>query len=259
MNPPILFHTVKGEGAAVILLHGLFGSSDNLSRVAIELEKNYRVYRVDLRNHGASFHSKVMNYYAMVEDLNCFMKSLKINKAHIFGHSMGGKVAMLFSLYYPDNVDKLIVADIAPVEYPPHHVAIIKGLQSINLAQITNRKAADKQLAQYVDNIGVRQFLLRNLIVNKQDEFSFKCSLNFIEQGYHQIMKGNALTKIGPFHGDTLFIKGGDSDYILPEHQQVIKDYFSNAKAKIIQGAGHWLHAEKTVAFNKIVADFLAK
>ena len=248
-----------GQGEPIVLIHGLFGSLENLNMVAKSLSQHYCVTSIDVRNHGNSFHKQGMSYQELVEDVIHLLDYLSIDSCHVLGHSMGGKIAMQLALSTPKRVSKLIVADIAPVEYPPHHVAIIKGLQSINLAQITNRKAADKQLAQYVDNIGVRQFLLRNLIVNKQDEFSFKCSLNFIEQGYHQIMKGNALTKIGPFHGDTLFIKGGDSDYILPEHQQVIKDYFSNAKAKIIQGAGHWLHAEKTVAFNKIVADFLAK
>ena len=255
MNPPILFHTVKGEGAAVILLHGLFGSSDNLSRVAIELEKNYRVYRVDLRNHGASFHSKVMNYDAMVEDLNYFMKSLKINKAHIFGHSMGGKVAMLFSLYYPDNVDKLIVADIAPVTYPPHHTQILKALTSMPLEQIQSRKMAEEHLSMFIQEKGVRQFLLKSLNITNNEHPKWKFNLDTIVENYNNILSGIESTKM--FSGKTLFIAGGASDYIKPEYKQQTVTLFPNTQLKIIPEASHWLHAEKPRIFIGICQRFL--
>jgi len=171
------------------------------------------------------------------------------------GHSMGGKIAMELALTKPQFVEKLIVADIAPVEYPAHHSEIIAGLKAIDLTAITQRKDADKQLAQYVDNIGVRQFLLRNLS-SENGQFSFKCNIDNIDANYPNIMK----TYLGDntYNGATLFIKGANSDYILPEHRAEILRLFPQSRARVIQGAGHWLHAEKTVAFNRSVLGFLA-
>jgi len=182
------------------------------------------------------------------------MEDLKIDNADILGHSMGGKIAMQLALSSPEKVKKLIVADIAPVAYPPHHNHIIAGLKSIDLKKIKSRKDADMQLANYVDDASVRQFLLRNLTPAK-DTFLFKCNIEFISQCYQQVMQ--AYDGSSTYLGDTLFIKGGNSDYILSGHRAIINKLFPNSKAKIIQGTGHWLHAEKTVAFNKIVNDFL--
>lgn len=255
----LLNYQQLGQGKHVVLIHGLFGSLENLNMVAKSLSQYYCVTSIDVRNHGNSFHQIGMDYQDLAQDVITLLDYLSIESCHILGHSMGGKIAMQIALSNSSRVKKLIVADIAPVEYPAHHLRIIKGLQSIKLDQIKKRKDADEQLANYVENIGVRQFLLRNLYVNKQDQFEFKCNLSNIEQGYQQIMKSGEYQKKQTFSGDTLFIKGGNSDYILPEHQTIIGTLFPKAKAKIIQGAGHWLHAEKTVAFNKIVIDFLAK
>ena len=227
--------------------------------VAKHLSQYYCVISVDVRNHGNSFHQEGMHYPDLAQDVIKLLNHLAIDSCHFLGHSMGGKIAMQIALSYPEKVKKLIVADIAPVAYPAHHLIIIKGLQAIDLSKVVQRKAADNQLATYVEDAGVRQFLLRNITMNGQGEFYFKCNLNYIEQGYPQIMQKNEASNGQVFNGETLFIKGANSDYILAEHQSIISTLFSNAKAKIIQGAGHWLHAEKTVAFNKIVVDFLAK
>lgn len=251
-----------GKGENIILIHGLFGSLENLNMVAKALSNDYCVTSVDVRNHGNSFHQTDMNYSTLANDVISLMAHLSIDSCYLLGHSMGGKIAMQIALSYPHKVKKLIVADIAPVQYPAHHLSIIAGLQAMDLTTIKTRKDADNQLANYVDNIGVRQFLLRNLILNEQGQFSFKCNLNFIEAGYQQIMQGIEKTSKSTdlsYSGDTLYIKGGNSDYILPEHQNAIKTLFPLASAKIIQGAGHWLHAEKTSAFNKIVMNFLTK
>lgn len=256
-----LHYQQRGQGEHIVLIHGLFGSLENLNMVAKSLSQQYCVTSVDVRNHGNSFHHFGMSYNELAEDVISLLDKLAIESCHILGHSMGGKIAMHIALTYPKRVNKLAIADIAPVKYPAHHLAIIKGLQAIDLSTVKTRKDADTQLAQYVENVGVRQFLLRNLAVNAQGQFSFKCNLNYIEQGYQQIMQGieNANEQNAHcFAGRTLFIKGGNSDYILPEHQNTIKRFFPAAKAKIIQGAGHWLHAEKTTAFNKILIDFLA-
>jgi esterase len=249
-----------GQGENIVLIHGLFGSLENLNMVAKSLSQHYCVTSIDVRNHGNSFHQAGMSYEDLAQDVITLLDKLSIESCHILGHSMGGKIAMQIALTFPERVKKLIIADIAPVKYPAHHLTIIKGLQAIDVDKIKKRKDADDQLSHYVENVGVRQFLLRNLAINEQGEFTFKCNLDNIEQGYHQIMQGleiNERNNNATFTGDTLFIKGGNSDYILPEYQKTIISLFPNAKAKVIQGTGHWLHAEKTVAFNKIVADFI--
>jgi len=184
------------------------------------------------------------------------IEHLSLKKVYLLGHSMGGKIAINIALLRPELVEKMIIADIAPVAYPAHHQGIIKGLQSIDLALVTKRQDAEKQLAEYVDNIGVRQFLLRNLESN-DNRYSFRCNLDYIEHCYPQIMKGYEGSE--QYLGKTLFIKGSESDYIKPEHRATIGKILPNSSAKIIQGAGHWLHAEKSVAFNKIVNSFLTE
>jgi esterase len=248
----------------IILIHGLFGSMDNLNMIARALAKNYCVINIDVRNHGYSFHKNSMSYSELAQDVIDLLNHLNITKTAILGHSMGGKIAMQIALEYSERISKLIVADIAPVTYPNHHQQIIEGLKAIDLSKVHNRKDADSQLAAYVENVGVRQFLLRNLTKtankteskNSPQQFHFACALNFISDCYAQIMQGYLGEQ--NFTGQTLFIKGGDSDYISQQHRSIILKLFPNSKAKIIAGAGHWLHAEKTVAFNKIVTDFLA-
>lgn len=250
----LLNYTQQGSGPNIILIHGLFGSLENLNMVAKSLRDNFTVTSIDVRNHGSSFHKNSMSYKELTQDIINLMQHLLIDNAHFLGHSMGGKIAMNCALAFPEKVNKLIIADIAPVEYPPHHTHIINGLKSLDLSLANSRKEADIQLAQYVKEVWVRQFLLRNLntINNK---LSFKCNINYISNGYQQIMVG--LENTNSFEGDTLFIKGGQSNYILSEHKAHITQLFPHSKAKIIQDAGHWLHAEKTVIFNKIVDDFL--
>ncbi len=261
LNSQQLNYRQRGQGEHLILIHGLFGSLENLNMVAKTLSQYYCVTSVDVRNHGNSFHQEGMSYAVLAQDVITLMNDLAIESCHVLGHSMGGKIAMQIALSNPERVNKLAVADIAPVKYSAHHLTIIEGLQAIDLTKIKTRKDASIQLTPYVENVGVRQFLLRNLTQNEQGEFHFKCNLDYIAQGYQQIMQGIENTPQQPirsFKDDTLFIKGGDSDYILPEHQNAIKALFPEAKAKIIQGAGHWLHAEKTTSFNKILIDFLS-
>jgi len=271
----LLNYQQSGQGENIILIHGLFGSMDNLNMIARALAKNYRVTNIDVRNHGYSFQQNSMSYGELAHDVVHLLDHLAIDNTAILGHSMGGKIAMQVALEYGERITKLIVADIAPVTYPNHHQQIIEGLKAIDLTKVKNRKDADNQLAAYVDNVGVRQFLLRNLSknnsknnskkdskkvnpqenINKQIQFQFKCNLEFISNCYPQIMQGYQGER--SFNGETLFIKGANSDYINQQHRDIIIKLFPNSKAKIITGAGHWLHAEKSVAFNKIVNDFL--
>ena len=251
----LLNYQQLGSGKDIILIHGLFGRLENLNMVAKALSESYRVTSVDVRNHGDSFHSELMDYPSMAKDIVVIMQHLAIESAIVLGHSMGGKIAMELALTYPERVDKLIVADIAPVEYPPHHNQIIDGLKAIDLSSVKGRKDADKQLANYVDNLSVRQFLLGNL-TSKNGQFVFKCDIENIDKNYPNIMR--TYQGSNTYSGPTLFIKGANSDYILPEHRAEIVRLFPQSRARVIQGAGHWLHAEKTIAFNCSVTSFLA-
>ena len=251
-----LHYQEAGQGEAIILIHGLFGSLENLGMIAKALKANYRVISVDVRNHGQSFHQNSMEYNELALDVLGVMDELSISSTHILGHSMGGKIAMQLAINFPKRVNKLIIADIAPVEYPPHHERIINGLKSIDLSIIKTRKEADTQLAKAVETTSVRQFLLRNL-ASKNNQLTFKCHLDNIANCYPQITSGFSLDK--QYLGETLFIKGGDSEYIQASHRDTILSIFPNSTAKVIQGTGHWLHAEKPVIFNKIITDYLVK
>lgn len=247
-----------GSGENIVLIHGLFGSLENLNMIAKPLSEKYCVTSVDVRNHGDSFHQSSMAYPQLAEDVINLLDHLAIESCILLGHSMGGKIAIQVALEQPERINKLLVADIAPVSYTSHHTQIIAGLKAIDFSTVKRRRDADDQLSEYVDDMSIRQFLLRNLAINPQGEFSFKCNLNDISDHYPQIIKAIELPiNKSPYLGKTLFIKGGNSDYILPEHKEAIAALLPNSQAKVIQGAGHWLHAEKTVAFNKIVLAFI--
>ncbi|MBZ9610722.1 alpha/beta fold hydrolase [Rheinheimera maricola] len=253
----MLLHTHSSgqhDSPPIVLVHGLFGSYENLGVIARSLSEHYHVINVDVRNHGRSGHSDDMTYALMAADLAQTLDDLQIQQTAILGHSMGGKMAMAFALQYPQRVSKLILADIAPVAYAPRHTSIITGLNAVELAHINGRADADKQLSAYIDEAGVRQFLLKSLIKN-DDVFSWRFNLTALQANYAALISEPVLH--GHFDGPVLFIKGGDSDYILPEHRPVILRLFPAAQAKVIQGTGHWLHAEKPTVFCKLVQDFL--
>lgn len=253
----MLLHTeLTGQPGkpAVVLIHGLFGSYENLGMIARSLSEQYQVVNVDVRNHGRSGHSADMSYRQMADDLAQTLDALELAQVALLGHSMGGKLAMTFALLHPERVTKLILADIAPVAYPPRHNSIFAGLEAVDLAKLTSRAEADKQLAEYINEAGVRQFLLKSL-VKDNDRFYWRFNLAALKANYAALI-GEPLVQ-GQYSGPVLFIKGDDSDYILPEHRPAILQLFPQAQAKIIQGTGHWLHAEKPAAFTKLVQDFL--
>lgn len=245
----------QGQGPHVILIHGLFGSLENLNVIAKPLSEFYTVTNVDLRNHGKSPHSDTMTYAAMAQDIIELLTHLNIDKAHIIGHSMGGKVAMELALTHPEHVNKLIVLDIAPVSYPARHTKIIQALKAVANESIKDRKHADAIMQPYIDEMGVRQFLLKSLAKNDEGNFAWRFNLLSLDKNY-SIITDN-VNENNSCLCDTVFIKGNDSDYILAEHRAAINARFSNASAKIIHGAGHWLHAQKPLAVNKAINDFL--
>ncbi|MCP4460247.1 MAG: alpha/beta fold hydrolase [Cytophagales bacterium] len=243
-----------GQGDPLIVLHGVFGSSDNWQTVGKELSARFKVYLVDQRNHGSSPHSDEFDYNVMTDDILELMLNENIEQAHLIGHSMGGKVAMTFAARYPDKVNKLIVVDIAPKYYEPHHARIFRGFRSIKLDQIKTRNEADVQMSHRIPETTVRQFILKNLSRDKEG-FIWKLNLDVIEQNAEQI--GEALSEEDWFNGHVLFLAGTRSDYIQDEDLQVIRQHFPNAEVKKITGAGHWIHAEQPKSLVRLVFDFL--
>ena len=244
-----------GQGSDVVLIHGLFGSLENLNVIAKPLSEHFRVTNVDLRNHGLSPHSDEMDYLAMANDIVELMATLKIQKAHLVGHSMGGKVAMQVALTHSELVDKLVVLDIAPVSYPARHTQILEALNAVKNADISDRKQADLIMQPYIEELGVRQFLLKSLYKSDEGKFVWRFNLSVLDNKYSTITDN--INANNSCLCETLFIKGNDSDYILAEHRDAINALFKNVSAKIIHGAGHWLHAQKPQAVNKAINDFL--
>lgn len=245
-----------GQGTPLIIMHGVFGSSDNWQTLGKEFAEKYTVYLVDLRNHGKSPHSERFDYQVMASDVIETMDAEGIDQAHLLGHSMGGKVAMTIATSYAERVKKLIVVDIAPKAYPPHHQQIFEGFNSVNLDSIQSRKEADEQLSQVISNIGIRQFILKNLSRNERKQFIWQLNLEVIEKKINEV--GAPLEDGASFLGDTLFIKGGASDYIKDSDTDLINSIFNHAKITTIERAGHWVHAEQPKALKDAVMAFLA-
>lgn len=246
-----------GSGQPLIIMHGVFGSSDNWQTLGKVFSEQFKVYLVDLRNHGNSPHSDSFDYDVMVKDVVELMDDEGLTKAHILGHSMGGKVAMHLATQYPKKVDKLIVVDIAPKYYPPHHQQIFEGFHSVDLANLENRRDADDQMSRVISNIGVRQFILKNLDRNKDGSFAWKLNLSAIEKAIEKV--GEGIEGKVSFDGTTLFIAGGKSDYITNQDHSLIHSYFPNAEIATVAGAGHWVHAERPKELGELVIEFLSK
>lgn len=244
-----------GEGAPLIILHGLFGSTDNWLSVGKELSQDYKVYLIDQRNHGDSPHSPSFTYADMASDLNEFISEHEIKEPVIIGHSMGGKTVMKFALSYPDLLKKLIVVDIAPRHYPVHHDVILRGLQAIDVGALKTRREADATLAEYVPELGVRQFLLKNLGRNTEGGYEWKINLPVISEKIENV--GEGLQEGDRFEKPTLFINGAASGYIKEADKPLIQQIFPKSEVKTIEGAGHWVHAEKPEEFTDIVRTFL--
>lgn len=244
-----------GQGKPLIILHGLFGSADNWLNIAKGLERDFTTYLVDLRNHGDSPHHEDWNYEVMAKDLAQFMQDQGLEKAHIMGHSMGGKTAMTFALAYPDQVDRLIIVDIAPRYYPVHHQTILEGLNAIDLDKLKSRKEAEDVLGQYVNDKGIRQFLLKSLGRDKEGKFVWKINLPVITDKIKNVSE--AIDQDRQFDHPTLFIGGANSDYIQEKDKTEIEKYFPHSQIVKIKNAGHWIHAEQPEAVIRTVKAFL--
>lgn len=240
-------------GTPLLIVHGLFGSARNWRVLQKRLSAQRWVLSVDLRNHGESFWDADNSYEALAADL------AKVIDAHggvadVMGHSMGGKTSMVLALTTPERVRHLIVADIAPVAYGHSQTGHIEAMKSIDMAQVTRRSEADKQLAARVESAPLRAFFLQSIALESKGA-RWQLNLDTLAGEMPKIMGFPALG--GQFEGHTLFLRGANSDYVLPEMHSQIRGLFPQAEFAEIEGAGHWLHAEKPREFQQAVESFL--
>lgn len=257
----MLYSKIEGESSKakpLLILHGFLGMSDNWKTLGVQFAtQGFRVHLLDLRNHGKSFHSNEFSYELMVQDVFDYCKVNNLEKINIIGHSMGGKVAMLFSTTYPEIVQKLIVADIGPKFYPQHHQSILEGLNAVDFSKKPSRNEVETILSQHILDFGTRQFLLKSLFWIEPGQLAFRFNLAVFNKKIEEI--GKPLPKEHKFNNQTLFIRGGNSNYILDEDFDTIKHHFPLASFATIPNVGHWLHAENPQLFYEIASLFLEK
>ena len=255
MNP-ILHSKILGQGKPLVILHGFLGMSDNWKTLGNSYSENgFNVHLIDQRNHGKSFHSTDFNYDLLAMDLKNYLDYHELESTNLLGHSMGGKTTMQFACSYPSMVTKLIVADIAPKYYPPHHSGIIDALNKIDLNRISSRGEADEQLKKYMPDFGTRQFLLKNLYWNEDKKLRFRFNLDVLSEKMQEI--GENINNTDSYDGPTLFLKGDRSEYVVENDMTEIKKHFPNAEMGTISNAGHWLHAENPEQFLEKSLKFL--
>lgn len=243
-----------GSGKPLLVLHGLMGMLDNWLSYAKLWEPHFEVYLIDQRNHGHSPHDSEHNYEVMVEDLAEFIREHHLVDFHLLGHSMGGKTVMKYAQNYPELIDKLVVADIAPVAYPVRHQTILDALNAVDFNVVQSRGDVGKVLMPYIQNQSVVQFLMKNLYWKEPKQLAFRFNLEAITQNI-EIIGDQTLDQV--YTGETLFLRGENSDYVLPEHYDLIETAFPNSSIETVSNAGHWLHAENPTEFNNKLMAFL--
>lgn len=252
----MLHSKIEGQGQPLLILHGFLGMSDNWKTLSTQyVSEGFEVHTLDLRNHGKSFHSDEFSYELMVSDVVEYCKNHKLTKVDVIGHSMGGKVVMLLATSFPELIRKLVVADIGPKFYAPHHQTILKALNAVDFTQKPSRTEVETIVSKYIPDFGTRQFLLKNLFWETPGQLNFRFNLKVFNAKIDEI--GKALPFESFFNGDTLFLRGDQSDYILDADFETIFYHFPNAKIETVAKAGHWLHAENPVAFYEKTIEFL--
>ncbi len=249
-----LFFRKYGIGDPLIVLHGLFGTSDNWNTLAKKYGEHFTTYTVDLRNHGRSSHDDIWNYEVMAEDVAELMTHENISSAHIMGHSMGGKVAMFMAGKFARKLNKLIISDIGPKHYAPHHDDTLGALNGLDLDQIKTRKEAEAYMETKISEFSTRQFLLKSLYWN-EEKLAWRFNLPVITREIENV--GIELEKDIFFEGPTLFIRGSKSKYILDADIDNILEHFPNSRLTTIENAGHWIHADKPMEYFQATLDFL--
>lgn len=252
----MLYSKIEGSGKPLLILHGFLGMSDNWKTLGVQFASDgFEVHLLDLRNHGRSFHSEEFSYALIVQDVFEYCQGNNLKSVNILGHSMGGKTAMLFATTYPEMVDKLIVADIGPKFYPQHHQTILAGLNAVDFSKKPSRSEVEEILAQHITDFGTRQFLMKGLYWKEPGQLAFRFNLEVFNRKMDEI--GVALAENAVFVKPTLFIRGGNSNYVLDSDMENIKQHFPDSVLETIPNAGHWLHAENPQLFHQMVFSFL--
>jgi esterase len=244
----MLYSKIEGEGFPILIIHGFLGMSDNWKSIATQFaNEGFQTHALDLRNHGKSFHSSDFSYEIMVQDVVDYCEFHHLSEIIVLGHSMGGKVAMLLATKYPDLVKLLLVADIGPKYYAPHHQTILAALNAVDFSSKPSRKNVEEILQNYISDFGTRQFLLKNLYWKTPEQLDFRFNLPVFNQKIGII--GTELPSENKFIKPTIFLRGALSNYILDTDFETIFAHFPMAKMVTIPNAGHWLHAENPKEF----------
>jgi pimeloyl-ACP methyl ester carboxylesterase len=252
----MLYSKIEGSGKPLLILHGFLGMSDNWKTMGVQFaSEGFEVHILDLRNHGRSFQSEEFSYEFMVQDIVQYCEEHHLEKINVLGHSMGGKTAMLLAARFPNLVEKLIVADIGPKYYAPHHQDILAGLNAVDFSQKPSRNDVEEILSQYIPDFGTRQFLLKSLYWQEPGQLAFRFNLAVFNKKITEI--GVSLPTDLVFEKPTLFIRGGNSNYVLDEDIEAIKVQFPNAEIETIPNVGHWLHAENPALFYQLSLSYL--
>ncbi|MFK7746993.1 MAG: alpha/beta fold hydrolase [Kordia sp.] len=239
---------IGNEGKPLLILHGFLGMSDNWKTLGKKFAAaGFQAHLIDQRNHGRSFHSDEFNYDLLAEDIKCYCEHHQLERISLIGHSMGGKTAMLFSMNYPELLDKLVIVDIGPKFYPTHHEQILAGLAAINQETLTSRGDAEDRMKKYVSDFGTRQFLLKNLYWQENKTLGLRINLEALVENVAEI--GESLSSFSVYKKETLFLKGDKSEYILIGDEELIHQHFPSASIQEVSNAGHWLHAENPKEF----------
>ncbi|MBC8003913.1 MAG: alpha/beta fold hydrolase [Verrucomicrobia bacterium] len=265
-----LFFREEGEGFPLVIVHGLYGSSDNWLTVGKKLSTAFKVYMIDQRNHGRSPKDEEHSYEAMKNDLAEFFDQQKIEKAILLGHSMGGKTAMSFAADYPERVEKLVVVDITPKDYFSLndesqyylHRDILKAMLEIDFSGMQSRKEVENYLLGRIDSHAIVQFLLKNIHRKKENhQFEWRLNVQVLYDNLDEVISGVNERwfedRLPIFNYPVLFIKGEKSNYIQPEDYKIIYRIYPDAIIKVVPDAGHWLHAEQPQLFMEVLESFL--
>jgi len=240
---------------SLLILHGLFGSCDNWLTISKKIAQKYHVLLIDQRNHGRSPHHEQHDYESLSEDLYEFIQQQNLQKPALIGHSMGGKTVLFLAKNYPEVFDRLLIADMGIKSYPVRHQKILAGFNAVNLSTLKSRRQADEILAQHEPNLGIRQFLLKNLYRNNENKFAWRINLPVLTEQIANL--GKPLPTGEPIVGKILFLRGENSNYVPLEDFQMIKNQFPTAQIATLRGAGHWLHAEKPTEFLEMIWNFM--
>jgi pimeloyl-ACP methyl ester carboxylesterase len=251
------FQAYGEAGEPLVILHGLLGSGRNWTTHAKRLGEAFRVFALDLRNHGGSPWAEAMSYQLMADDVRLFIEANDLGPVTLIGHSMGGKTAMRLALDAPSLIEKLVAVDIAPVAYDHSFGGYVEAMRAIDVGSLSSRGAIDQRLSSAVPEAGVRAFLLQNLV--RQDQgFAWRANLDVLAEAMPDLMSFPA-SEDDRFEKPAIFLAGGHSDYVRPTHQAEIQRLFPEAEIRFIADAGHWVHAEQPAAFMAHLQDFLSQ